>query len=81
MTTEIATGGTRISQFSVRIGDYVRIMSHMIQRRYSDQWWKVTDIKGKRLSLINADGAVASFTPSQYDRVIRHPYSQKQARS
>lgn len=81
MTTEMATGGTRISQFSVRVGDYVRIVGHMIQKRYGDQWWKVTAIEGKRLALINADGMVSSFTPSQYDRVIRHPYSQKQARS
>lgn len=76
---EMATGGTRISQFSVRVGDYVRFMGHHIQTRYSDQWWKVTSIEGKRFHLVNAKGATASFAPSQYDRVIRHPYSQDRA--
>ena len=86
-TAGIATGGTRISSHRVREGDYVRFMAHRLQAHLSDEWWKVTSIDtraGNRYAphqfhLVNAAGETALFAPSQNDRVLRHPYSQRQA--
>lgn len=75
----MATGGWRISQFSVRVGDYVRFMEHNIQRRFSDEWWKVTSIDGTLINLVNHDGATSRIRPTRATRVYRHPYSQNKA--
>jgi hypothetical protein len=81
----MAGGGTRISQFSVKVDDYVRFTDTNIQPRYRDEWWKVTNITNNRrldtttYELINAEGCTGRFTATKAVRVHRHPYSQKLA--
>lgn len=81
----MAEGGTRISQFSVKVGDYVRFSDIQIQTRYRDEWWKVTAINtNSRLGatayeLINAEGNTGRFSATRDVKVYRHPYSQNLA--
>lgn len=48
--------------FHPREGDFIRVMAHRAQPRLRDMWWKVTEVKGDRLALINRHGHTAIWT-------------------
>jgi hypothetical protein len=77
--------GYRILRGAINVGDFIRIASGNATMR--DQWWKVTAFsratkpsQPDRVDLINAAGGERSAYPLQsWDKIIRHPYSQRRA--
>lgn len=72
-------GGTRITSGAVRVGDFIRFAGHKIPEAQSMEWWKVTDLRGWVVDIVNARGAQRARTMQNWDKIYRHPYSQKRA--
>lgn len=83
MTTTSNLDGYRILRGAINVGDYIRISNGNASMR--DEWWKVTgrtpaSAPGQpdRVDLINAAGGTRTgYALNQWDKIIRHPYSQR----
>jgi len=76
--------GYRVLRGAINVGDYIRIAN--ANPSMCEQWWKVTSIEetkighATRVNLVNAIGGFRTgYALNSWDRIIRHPYSQKRA--
>lgn len=77
--------GFRILRSAINVGDFIRISNGNVSMR--DQWWKVVAYvrateagRADRVDLINAAGGIRTAYPlNAWDKITRHPYSQKRA--
>ena len=63
----------------VEVGDYVRFTGLHLWRRYTDEWWKVTEVvrsggrydRVERLHLVNRHGRTDVMGYSTGDKIIK----------
>jgi hypothetical protein len=83
-TMEHPLQGYRINRDSLNVGDYFRWKDG--NENYTGRWWKILSITppagpgaSHKVTIVNDGGHQRDATLMQGVRLIRHPYSQRQA--